>query len=219
MNAVDADELRAVLQAVQANDGKCGRSMIAKILRGSRDARLLALGLDSSPGYGALRALILERTGYIVDEALSLELIEMHDAGWDRGRRREEAHFPVLSLTERGARALAEMTSPQPAEEIGQPPPSERARALAMRAMVQGAYALQDWKHERIEAADFVRVAAGDHVVLFAMERHPRGETRLCLYLWHQRTNRVAEVESVAAERVSDIDGWFQRKLDHYRRL
>ncbi len=218
MSGADTDELRAVLQAVQANGGMCGRSMIAKILRGSRDARLLELGLHGSPGYGALSAKTLEQIGYIIDEALSLGLISMRDEGWDRGRHRQEAHFPVLSLTLRGARFLTEKV---PASEASAPaglPPGERARQLAMRAMVQGAYALEDWKHRRIEQAGFVRESPGDHKVLFAMERHPGGEKLLCLYLWHQRTNTVVEADTIPAFRVPNIDAWFERKLRQYRK-
>jgi hypothetical protein len=179
---------------------------------------LLALGLDSSPGYGALSAKTLEQIGYVVDEALSLGLISMRDEGWHRGRHRQEAHFPVLSLTPRGAKVLAEKASSSDAPESPAPPSEERARYLAMRAMVQGAYALEDWKHRRIEAADFVRESPGDHVVLFAMERHPRGETLLCLYLWRQRTNTVVEVDAIPAFRVFEIDRWFERKLREYRK-
>ncbi len=214
---MNPDELQVVLQAVQANDGLCGRSMIAKILRGSRDARLLALGLDQSPGYGALRDRTLEQIGYLVDEVLALELIGMADAGWHRGRKRQEAHFPLLFLTDRGAEALAEGASSPTLAEADLSAP-ERARALAMRALVQGAYALEDYKHGRIEAADFVHESPGDHVVLFAMERHPRGERLLCLYRWDQPTNRVAEVESVNARRIRDLDQWFAERLRHYRR-
>jgi hypothetical protein len=214
---VDGEALRSVLEAVKANDGLCGRSMIAKVLRGSRDARLLALGLDSSPGYGALSGRTLEQIGYVIDEALSLGLISMRDEGWDRGRRRQEAHFPVLTLTHRGAEVL-EQKIPLSGAPQTQAPPKERARSLAMRAMVQGAYALEDWKHQRIETADFVYESPGDHVILFAMERHPGGVALLCLYRWQQRTNRVEEVESTHAGRVKDLDRWFERKLREYRR-
>ena len=209
MSSVNIDELRTVLQAVQANDRMCGRSMISKILRGSRDARLVALGLQSSPSYGALGGRTQQQIGYIIDEALSLGLISMRDEGWDRGRGRQEVHFPVLSLTPSGARLLAERAPSSDASTTRGLSPQERARHLAMRAMVQGAYALEDWKHRRMEAADFVRELPGDHIVLFAMERHPGGQELLCLYSWDQRTNTVVEVDTIPAFRVPDVGAWW----------
>lgn len=213
---MDAEELRSVLEVVRANEGQCGRSMVAKILRGSRDARLLALGLDNSAGYGALKGKTIVQIGYAIDEALSLGLIAMRDEGWNRGRKRQEAHFPVLYLTARGAEVLAGKAPPPAQEEA--PTPQERARHLAMRAMVQGAYALEDHKHERIEAADFVRESPGDHLVLFAMERHPAGQTLMCLYLWEQRTNTVTEISRTPIRLARDRDQWFGRELRRHRK-
>jgi len=213
-------ELAPVLKAVRANDGLCGRTMIAKLLRGSRDKRLLELGLDHCTEYGALAPRTLEQIGYLIDEALALGLIRMQDAGWSRGRHREEAHFPVLSLTDRGARALHDegASADLGLKEARPGSSAERARLLAIRAMVQGAYALEDYKHHRIEAAAFVRESPGAHVVLFAMERHPWGERLMCLYVWDQRTNSVEEIEAIPARRVADLARWFERHLAECRR-
>ena len=217
---MDPKELAPVLTAVRVNAGLCGRSMIAKLLRGSRDKRLVALGLDLCSEYGALADHTIERIGYLIDEALALGLIGMQDAGWSRGRNREEAHFPVLSLTERGARALRDEGA-LAGRELAETAPgssAERARLLAIRAMVQGAYALEDHKHQRIEAAEFVRESPGAHVVLFAMERHPWGERLMCLYVWDQRTNTVVEIDTIPVRRVPDRRRWFERHLTERRR-
>ncbi|MFB9276358.1 RQC domain-containing protein [Cohnella cellulosilytica] len=54
---VTEDDVRAMLLAGDWIAGQAGRSMLAKILKGSRDKKLLALGLDNNPAYGYFRSL------------------------------------------------------------------------------------------------------------------------------------------------------------------
>lgn len=49
---VPFDEIKAILRGADSIIGSGGRGLLAKILKGSKDKRLLELGLDSNPSYG-----------------------------------------------------------------------------------------------------------------------------------------------------------------------
>lgn len=91
---VTEDDVKAMLLAGDCIAGQAGRSMLAKVLKGSRDKKLLALGLDSTPAYGYFRSLTLdqitERVDWLIlndfmaiDHARDMPLLVFTDRGWD----------------------------------------------------------------------------------------------------------------------------------------
>lgn len=61
------DEMKAILRAADELIAVGGRSMLAKILKGSREKKVLAHGLNQCPAYGYYRALTLQDIGNRVD--------------------------------------------------------------------------------------------------------------------------------------------------------
>ncbi len=55
-----AKEIAVILRGADDLIMSGGRSLLAKLLKGSREKKVLELGLDHSPAYGALSALSLE---------------------------------------------------------------------------------------------------------------------------------------------------------------
>lgn len=96
-------ELRAILRAADDIIAEGGRTLLTKILKGSKERKLLELGLDRNPSYGFYRDLSLEqitdkvdqmiRTGFLETEVLNkLPRIVFTPHGWaiERERRAEE---------------------------------------------------------------------------------------------------------------------------------
>ncbi|MNI17763.1 RQC domain protein [compost metagenome] len=96
-------ELRAILRAADEIIAQGGRTLLSKILKGSKDRKLLELKLDRNPSYGFYRDLSLEqitakvdhmiRTGFLETEMLGeLPVIVFSPRGWmvERERRAEE---------------------------------------------------------------------------------------------------------------------------------
>ncbi len=54
------EEIRLILRATDSIIATGGRTLLSKILKGSRDKKLLALELDKNPSYGCFSALTLE---------------------------------------------------------------------------------------------------------------------------------------------------------------
>lgn len=97
------DEIRLILRAADDIIARGGRTLLAKILKGSRDKRLLALGLDRNPSYGCFSSLTLDdimvkvdwmiRHGYLEIEYFGrLPLIVFSERGWiiERDQRSDE---------------------------------------------------------------------------------------------------------------------------------
>lgn len=96
-------ELWAILRAADDIIAEGGRTLLAKILKGSRDRKLLELGLDQNPSYGFYKDLSLEqimdkvdhmiRTGYLeITKQGKLPTIVFSPLGWaiEKERRAEE---------------------------------------------------------------------------------------------------------------------------------
>ncbi|WP_223192938.1 RQC-minor-1 family DNA-binding protein [Paenibacillus sedimenti] len=97
------DELRVILRAADDIIAEGGRTLLAKILKGSKDRKLLDLGLERNPSYGFYRDLTLEqimakvdhmiRTGFLeIEKQGKLPMIVFSSRGWaiERERRAEE---------------------------------------------------------------------------------------------------------------------------------
>ncbi|MEF3312704.1 RQC-minor-1 family DNA-binding protein [Paenibacillus sp. GYB004] len=96
-------ELRVILRAADDIIDEGGRTLLSKILKGSKERKLLELGLDRNPSYGFYRDLSLEqitdkvdhmiRTGFLETEVVNkLPRIVFTPRGWaiERERRAEE---------------------------------------------------------------------------------------------------------------------------------
>ncbi len=107
------EEIRAVLRAADPLIASGGRSMLAKILKGSKDKKLLELGLDSCPTYGYYADLTLAeitrridwmiKKDYLVLEYFGrLPLLVFSEKGWEIERETyaEELMQKLTRLTE-----------------------------------------------------------------------------------------------------------------------
>jgi hypothetical protein len=96
-------ELRAILRAADEIIAKGGRTLLTKILKGSKEQKLLELGLDRNPAYAFYKDLALEqiknkvdhmiRTGFLeIQTNGKLPVIVYASLGWaiERERRAEE---------------------------------------------------------------------------------------------------------------------------------
>ena len=99
---LDFQEIKAILRAADELIATGGRTILAKILKGSRDKKLLEYGLDQCPAYGFYRQLTLEeitcRIDYLilnVGHVLTNEAIIEHvwgPEGGDRDMLRQLVH-------------------------------------------------------------------------------------------------------------------------------
>ena len=92
-------EARKILSGVARVERKypsgLGLTLIVRMLHGSREQRVLALGLDRLPTYGILRDMDRMRIRAYIDELLRQGYLYL-----------TEGEFPVLRLTERAAAVL-----------------------------------------------------------------------------------------------------------------
>jgi hypothetical protein len=86
------EEIRNILHAADSLTGMGGRTMLAKILKGSRDKKLLELELNNNVAYGFYHSLTLEQITVRVDWMIKNEFLELE-------YRRD---MPVLIFTEKG---------------------------------------------------------------------------------------------------------------------
>ncbi len=59
LSPLTSEEVRVILRGADDLIGEGGRNLLAKILKGSRDKKVLALGLDNSPVYGYYSSLTI----------------------------------------------------------------------------------------------------------------------------------------------------------------
>lgn len=91
------DEVKAILRGADDLIGTAGRSMLAKILKGSKDKKLLQHAMDKSPVYGYYKQYKLEDITARIDWLISqgymaieyndrLPVLIYTDKGWEIGR-------------------------------------------------------------------------------------------------------------------------------------
>ncbi|WP_220094346.1 RQC-minor-1 family DNA-binding protein [Paenibacillus sp. YN15] len=85
-------ELHAILRAADDIIAEGGRTQLAKILKGSKEKKLLELGLDRNPSYGFYRDLTLEQIMEKVDNLIHTDFIETELSG----------RLPMIVFTPRG---------------------------------------------------------------------------------------------------------------------
>lgn len=107
------DEIRCILRAADEIIMRAGRDMLAKILKGSRDKKVLGYGLNSCPVYGCFRQRTLAEITKLIDWTIDahyltwdyhgrLPLIVFTPEGWDHYKPiyAEELHQLILHTTE-----------------------------------------------------------------------------------------------------------------------
>jgi hypothetical protein len=89
-----ASEIRTILRGADELVGSGGRSLLARVLKGSKQKAVLEHGYDRSPAYGAMRELSIEeitkridwmiREGYFaVEYEYRLPVLVYTSSGWD----------------------------------------------------------------------------------------------------------------------------------------
>jgi len=86
------DEILAILRAADDIIGECGRTMLAKILKGSKDKKLLAHGLNENPGYGYFAKHTIAEITEKIDWMLTHDFLRLELSG----------DLPMIAFTERG---------------------------------------------------------------------------------------------------------------------
>ena len=89
---VSSGELAIILHGADSVVHRGGRSQLVKLLKGSRDKRVLELGLDADGSYGALSHLTLDEIARRVDWAIEKGYLDYY----------YEWRQPLLMFTERG---------------------------------------------------------------------------------------------------------------------
>lgn len=98
VTSLSPDELQAILRGADDMILSGGRSLLTKVLKGSKDKKLLGLELDNSPVYGYFTDLTLKAVGHRVDWTIlqdylridtsnNLPLLVFSPQGWDMARK------------------------------------------------------------------------------------------------------------------------------------
>ncbi|TYR74374.1 superfamily II DNA helicase [Rossellomorea vietnamensis] len=86
------EEIRAILRGADAIIAQGGRTLLAKILKGSREKKVLELKLDKSPVYGRFRSEKLDNIMLKIDWMIDHDFLEIEYFG----------KLPMIVYTERG---------------------------------------------------------------------------------------------------------------------
>lgn len=86
------EEILAILRGADELIATGGRNLLAKILKGSREKKVLQLGLDSSPVYGYFKGVKLEEVMEKIDWMIDYDFLDIEYSG----------KLPMLVFTERG---------------------------------------------------------------------------------------------------------------------
>ena len=92
VTALPDEEIKAILRGADEIIMTGGRTLLAKILKGSRDKKLLALGLNDSPVYGYYNHLTIPNIQARVDWVIEQRFLAIE---YDQS-------IPLLRYTERG---------------------------------------------------------------------------------------------------------------------
>ena len=87
-----AEEIRKILRAADELISTGGRNLLVKILKGSKDKKVLEYELDKCPAYGFYKELSLEEIGHRVDWMIEEDYLQIEYSG----------RLPVLVYSEKG---------------------------------------------------------------------------------------------------------------------
>jgi hypothetical protein len=91
-DALLKEEILAILRAADEIIATGGRTLLTKILKGSKEKKLLELGLDRNPSYGKFRSLKPEEIMEKVDWMIEREFLEIQFSG----------KLPMIIFTDKG---------------------------------------------------------------------------------------------------------------------
>jgi len=119
--APSEEDINNILRATDEIISSAGRTMLAKILKGSKDKKVLENGLDQCPSYGYYNKLTIEEITQIVDWMIvndylniyyngSLPMIIFSEKGWETYKPYyvEELYTLILRVNEIGTENLIE---------------------------------------------------------------------------------------------------------------
>lgn len=86
------EEIRAILRAADELIAAAGRGMLVKVLKGSKDKKVLEHKLDQCPAYGYYRELTMEEIGKRVDYLIVKRYLRIEYSG----------RLPMLVFTDKG---------------------------------------------------------------------------------------------------------------------
>jgi len=89
---LEFSEIKAILRAADELIDTGGRTMLSKILKGSKDKKLLDHGLEQCPVYGFYRHLTLTEIAYRIDYVIENGYLEIEYS----------SRLPVIVYTEKG---------------------------------------------------------------------------------------------------------------------
>lgn len=92
ISALQPEEIRAILRAADELIATAGRSMLVKILKGSKDKKVLEYKLDQCPAYGYYHNLTMEEIGKRVDFMIVKKYLRIEYGG----------RLPMLVFTDKG---------------------------------------------------------------------------------------------------------------------
>ncbi len=92
---VEAERIVHCVQQLEQKRRSFGKTMIADIVRGSRNEKLLRMGLEALPAYGSLSTVPARRLRMILDELIERNYLQV-----------TSDEFPVIRLSERAEDAL-----------------------------------------------------------------------------------------------------------------
>ncbi|WP_081413481.1 RQC-minor-1 family DNA-binding protein [Aneurinibacillus terranovensis] len=86
------NEIRLILRAADDIIASGGRTLLSKILKGSKEKKLLELGLEKNPSYGCFRSLTMAEIMGKIDWMIDHNFLEIQYSG----------KLPMIVFTERG---------------------------------------------------------------------------------------------------------------------
>mgnify|MGYP000861052294 CR=1 FL=1 len=92
IDRLGAPDILAILRAADELIARGGRSLLAKVLKGSRDKKVLEHGLDACPSYGYFRDKTLDEITERIDWMIQQDFLEIEMSG----------KLPLIVFTERG---------------------------------------------------------------------------------------------------------------------
>lgn len=90
--ALSKEDIRAILRAADELIGSGGRTLLSKILKGSREKKVLELGLDKCPVYGYFKSKKMDDILQMIDWMIDYDFLDISYSG----------KLPMIVYTDRG---------------------------------------------------------------------------------------------------------------------
>jgi hypothetical protein len=116
---LEDDEIDTILRAADSLIAGGGRTLLAKILRGSKEKKLISLGLETNPAYGAFSDRPAAEVANMIDRCIldgfmriefegRMPVLVYTEKGWDRERElfADELYRQMVEDIEQGRRTF-----------------------------------------------------------------------------------------------------------------